>query len=210
MNHEEFVGTVEQVEALHQMLKGGATSIVEGGTYCITPAIGIVVRGMDCPPENWMLAMDTGFNSSLEKKRSMKVVAAMVFRAQKIPLVIGMVSEAWMSKQVCGPEAGEQRQYLMPADDPDKDEIVMVCTINCGPGLTPTAGKHSIRVVKRMESNQMAWSGEWEDMGDAFEANLLGQFFYAYMQFVFGKDDPDAYLAGVNSQQLDPKEFARD
>jgi hypothetical protein len=197
---EQFLGTAEQVAAMHAVLKGGCEHIVEGGTDGLTPMLGIVVKDplSDKPSENWMLAMATGFDSSLDKKRSMKVAAAMIYKARRIPLALGMVSEAWRSKQV-----GEERQYLMPADDPEREEIAMVCTINVGPGLEPTIGQHSIRQIKRLAEDQIAWEGDWDNMeGAQVDANLLRQFFVAYTKFVFKQDDPEAYLAGVNTQDL--------
>lgn len=197
---EQFLGTAEQVAAMHAVLKGGCEHVIEAGTNGITPMLGIVVKDplSDKPSENWMLAMATGFDSSLEKKRSMKVAAAMIFKAQRIPLALGMVSEAWMSRQV-----SEKREFLMPADDPEREEIAMVATINTGPGLEPTVGMHSKRLIKRIDGNQIAWGEEWDDLeGTQIEANLLRQFFVAYTKFVFKQDDPQAYLAGVKTQDL--------
>jgi hypothetical protein len=198
---EQFLGTAEQVAAMHAVLKGGCEHVVDAGTDSLTPMIGIVVTNPFSTeePENWLLAMNTGFNSSLEKKRSMKVAAAMVYKAMRCPLAVGMTSEAWMSKQA----PDEQRQYLMPADDPERKEIAMVCTINVGPGMEPTTAKHSIREMKRIEGNQIAWGEGWDDMeGVEIEANLLRQFFVAYAKFAVKQDDPEAYLAGVNTQDL--------
>lgn len=204
MNPEDFNPTWQHVEELFGILKDGASKFIEAGDCDgLAPMLGVLVYDpFTGKEETRMNLMDVGFNGSLEKKKAMKIAAANTFAAHKLPLAVGLVSEAWTA-QMKGKDAMEEyyKKHLMIADDPERVEVVQVAAMGFpvkDSKAEKCLGMADHRKVKRDSKEIMSWDGDWllpHDDKAEYQCNLLAQFYQALIDFGMKREDYKAYMA---------------
>jgi hypothetical protein len=96
-----------------------------------------------------------------------------LYETRQIPTHVLLLSEVFMSANMY---EGERRKLLLPEDDPQRIEAVLV-------QLLTLDGRARInrRLVARDAESRLAWSGEWDFCeGQDFQANLLSRFFCGF------------------------------
>ncbi len=204
MNPDDFAPTPEHVRELFDVLKEGITKIVdEGDCPGIAPLIGILCYDPFTQEEQTRLnLMDLGFNSSLEKKSAFKVAAANLFAAHKLPLAVGLVSEAWTAQMKSKEDMDAYyKKHLMIADDPDRKEVAIVSALGFpvkDSDAEKRLGLSDHRLIKRDAKQIVSWDGDWllpQDGKGTCECNILCGFYEAYIGFGVGHEDYKAYTA---------------
>ncbi len=206
MDPKRAEATPEQIKELASFLKDGVNNVVESGVKGIDPILAVLlydpVKGTD---QVNIHMMDTGFNTPLEKKLSMKTVAAVVYKTKLFPVAVGMTSEAWVLMAKGEEEWKEHREkYLMVSDNPARQEaaIIAVQGFHRQKGQPPL-GTHTMRLIKRGKNNEVGWDGDWDkEDGGTVESALMDHFFRAFLDFATRKEYPEAYLNGKKVVQL--------
>lgn len=200
--------TQEKINGLGKFLQEGVTNIVTNNkTDGIAPVVAVLCYDPINDREECRLHMiDTGFNDPLEKKLSMKTVAAAVFKAKLFPIAAGVSSEAWV--EMCTDKDSyedNRKKYLRVADNPNKKEVAIVAIQATHRQEGPPLSYHNMRYLKRDNENYVQWDGDWQkgEEGGSVESGLLDHFFYGYAKFAYKQEDPDSYLHGKKVVQLD-------
>lgn len=203
---EKITATPEQVQEMLSALKQGVEGVVESKHDNIVPMIGVLELNPLTDERIAVLhAMDMGFNTVAEKKRAMKVIAAQVVKDNRIPLVAGLVAEAWMRslKKDEGYEnvSDYRKKYLQVADDPQRMECAVISAL--GFPLSPTESgpvKIACRQMKRGYKNRIEWDGEWFE-ADGGEAHILERLFEAFIKFALKVENYEHYLTNIKMEK---------
>lgn len=208
---DDFDPTPEHVQKLFDVLKEGVTAIVdEGDCDGIAPMLGVLCFDPFTGEEQTrMNLLATGFNSGLEKKNAMKVVAASTFAAQKLPLAVGLVAEAWTTRMKSKEAMDDYyKKYLMIADDPDRQEVAVVSALGFPVKDSKAAmglGMADHRLIKRGAKEIVSWDGDWlltNDDKSEYQCNILIGFYEAYINFGLKREDYKAYTALAQEMAL--------
>jgi len=167
-----------------------------------------------------LFAIDTGFSGELEKKKTIKAIAAQLLKKfQKFPIVVGLMTECWISEHK-RPEGQSEEDWkdskyphLMPSMDPQRKEAVQVSALGFhGPnedGMVLMDARTVRRVNGTEDEGPMEWGGGWMNPlgGDtkSVECHILERFFRAYMRFVMELEDAEPYLALSETRAITPE-----
>jgi hypothetical protein len=201
---EKSQATPEIVLELAKLLQSGVDTMLSNAEIDgVTPVIGVKHYNPITGEEGTDIHMlATGFTTKLEKANSIKLVAALNYQAHKVPVAVGLVAEAWVSHQA----HGENRKYLLPGDDPEREEVVIVGAMGYRTGASKI-NYHNIRKITRDSNDNISWDGDWslseeEAAASNAECNILENFYRAYAAFALGREDPEAYTQGKNVMEL--------
>ena len=209
---DDFKPTQEHVQELFDVLKDGVERIVsEGDCPGAAPLVGVLCYDPFTGKEETRLNIlaDMGFDDNLNKKKAFKIVAANIFAAHRLPMAVGLVSEAWTA-EMKGQEAMEEyyKKHLMIADDPNRVEVITVSAMGFPVKDSPAAdclGLADHRKIKRDAKEIISWDGDLlmpPEAGATYQCNLLGRFYEAYVAFGFKREDYKAYTAIAKEMAL--------
>lgn len=200
--------TREQLLELFLTQRQWADNVIKDGTDNLPPCLYIACvdpLDTDAPWKGVLFLIETDFNTGLEKKKAIKKAAAMIYKKLRLmPVAVAMASECWMARHKEGTVA------LMPSDNPDRVEAINVAALAFHKPDEEGPVLFDVREVRRDPDNKMQWDGEWQepwkDEKFSIQANILENFFMAYIRFALGHDDPLAYL---NDEAEDIREVFR-
>ena len=115
-----------------------------------------------------MLAVQEAWNETEVKNNIMRELATKIYEQAKVPIIIHLISEAWISRR----KKNDKSPIGMPRDDPNREEAIIVATLTLD-------GKS--RLSTRPKNDRMIL---WNSM--KAESELLTHFYRQYARHTLG------------------------
>lgn len=165
----------EIVQEVRAALRDFVDRWLDGTSEGMPPQLMISCRSFEegkgfSEPQLHVYSLHIDFNSALEKKSALFRIGAELYDGMNIPIVVALASECWSAQW----PADKPRPYILPEDDPDRREGIIVFTATFVAGAGGHRFSRDYRNVRR-ENNFLLVDGEWEigQPGENVQSPLL-------------------------------------